>query len=147
MVLMCTKANRKCGPSWGFWEQGNKAIYFRGTREQTSKTEWNRGTQELLGNREHRKSRFWFWGSKEMSVGGGGVQGNKGTGTHPGRASEIISLVVSLVNWRKIYHMYSIPSSSDANCWFSPKTFCSSSYNTFMLRYTWPISQVKLDWQ
>ena len=32
-------------PSQGFWEQGNKAIYFRGTREQKPKTEGNRGTK------------------------------------------------------------------------------------------------------
>ena len=38
-------------------EQGNKVIYFRGTREQKSKTEVNRGTKAILGNREHRKSR------------------------------------------------------------------------------------------
>ena len=50
------------GPPMGFGEQGNKAIYFRGTREQKSKTEWNRGTKAILGNREHRKSRIWFWG-------------------------------------------------------------------------------------
>ena len=37
-------------------EQGNKAIYFRGTREQKSKTEGNRGTKAILGNKEHRKS-------------------------------------------------------------------------------------------
>ena len=41
-----------------FGEQGNKAIYFRGTREQKSKTEGNRGTKVMSGNREHRKSRF-----------------------------------------------------------------------------------------
>ena len=39
-------------------EQWNKAIYFRGIREQKSKTEGNRGTKGILGNREHRKSRF-----------------------------------------------------------------------------------------
>ena len=47
---------------WG--SRGNKAIYFRGTREQKSKTEGNRGTKAILGNREHRKSRFWFWGTR-----------------------------------------------------------------------------------
>ena len=31
------------GPPRGFGEQENKAIYFRGTREQTSKTERNKG--------------------------------------------------------------------------------------------------------
>ena len=38
----------------GFGEQGNKAIYFRGTREQKSKTEGNRGTKAIFGNKEHR---------------------------------------------------------------------------------------------
>ena len=29
--------------------------------------EGNRGTKAYLGNREHRKSRFWFWGTKAQS--------------------------------------------------------------------------------
>ena len=41
-------------------EQGNKGIYFRRTREQRCKTEGNRGTNAILGNREHRTSRFGF---------------------------------------------------------------------------------------
>ena len=45
-------------PSQGFGGTGNKAIYFSRTREQKSKTEGNRGTKAVLGNREHRKSRF-----------------------------------------------------------------------------------------
>ena len=44
------------GPPRGFGEQGNKTIYFRGTREQKSKTEGNRRTNVILGNKEHRKS-------------------------------------------------------------------------------------------
>ena len=52
-------------PSQGFLRQGNKTIYFRGTREQKSKTVGNWGTKELLGNREHRKSRFLYWGTRE----------------------------------------------------------------------------------
>ena len=42
----------------GLGEQGNKAIYFTGTREQKSKTEGNRVTKAILGNWEHKKSRF-----------------------------------------------------------------------------------------
>ena len=37
------------GPLRGFGEQGNKAIYFRETREQKSKTEGNRGTRAFWG--------------------------------------------------------------------------------------------------
>ena len=36
-------------------EQGNKGIYFRGTREQMSKDEGNRGTKAISGNKEHIK--------------------------------------------------------------------------------------------
>ena len=69
------------GPPRGFEEQGNKVIYFRGTREQKSKTEGNRGTKAILGNREHRKSRFWFWEQGKTPI---FFQENKpGTGTPP----------------------------------------------------------------
>ena len=37
----------------GFGEQENKALYFRGTRGQKSKTEGNSGTK-TFGNKEHR---------------------------------------------------------------------------------------------
>ena len=46
------------GPPRGFGEQGNNAIYFGGTREQKPKTEGNRGTKPVLGNREHRNQDF-----------------------------------------------------------------------------------------
>ena len=48
---------------------GNKGIYFRETREQRSKNEGNRGTKAILGNREHRKWGFWFWGTKKFISG------------------------------------------------------------------------------
>ena len=54
-----TLIGQEWGPPRGFGEQGNKAIYFRGTREQKSKTEGNRETKE------HRRSRFWSWGTRE----------------------------------------------------------------------------------
>ena len=43
---------------------GNKVIriYLRGTREQKSKTEENRGTKAILGNREHRKIKILIMG-------------------------------------------------------------------------------------
>ena len=44
----------------GFGEQGNKGNFFR---EQRPKHKANRGTQAILGNREHRKSRFCFLGN------------------------------------------------------------------------------------
>ena len=56
-------------------EQGQ---FFRGTGEQRPKHKGNRGTQAILGNREHRKSRFCFWGTREQ---GHFFEGNKGTGT------------------------------------------------------------------
>ena len=60
--------NQRGGPPRGLGEQGRKVIYFRGTREQKSKTEGNRGTKAVLGNREHRKSRFWFWKKRKNAV-------------------------------------------------------------------------------
>ena len=42
----------------GYEEQGNNAIYFRETKEEKSKHLGNRGTNEILGNMEDRKSRF-----------------------------------------------------------------------------------------
>ena len=52
-------------PSQGFGETGEKAIYFSITVEQKYKTEGNMGTKAILGNMEHCKSRFWFWGTSE----------------------------------------------------------------------------------
>ena len=46
------------GEAFSVTKQGNKTIYIRGTTEQKSKTEGNRETKAVLGNREHRKSRF-----------------------------------------------------------------------------------------
>ena len=68
-VLFYHKMSRRYrrDPPRGFGEQGNKSIYFRGTREQTSKNEEKRGTKATLGNREHRISRFWFWATGEES--------------------------------------------------------------------------------
>ena len=67
----------------GLGEQGNKCIYFRGTMEHRFINEGNRGTKAGLGNKEHRRSRFWFSGTGEKSD---SFQGNKRTGT-PGIAS------------------------------------------------------------
>ena len=44
---------------------GNRGIRPFISGEQKSKTEGNRGIKAILGNRVHRKSRFWFWGTRE----------------------------------------------------------------------------------
>ena len=74
------------GPPRGFGEQGNKGIYFKGTGEQRLNFE---GTKTILGNREHRKQIFDFWGTGEQAI---LFQGNKRTTTPPptGRASFMI---------------------------------------------------------
>ena len=51
----------------GFGEQGNTEIYCRGTVEQRPKFERNRGTNTILGNREHRKQIFDFGGTGEQA--------------------------------------------------------------------------------
>ena len=66
--LHALRFENQWGLSRGFREQGNKVICFRGTREQKSKTEGNRGTNANLGNGEHRKSRFWFWEQRKMPI-------------------------------------------------------------------------------
>ena len=45
--------------------------------------EGNRGAKTILGNREHKKQIFDFWGTGEQA---NLFQGNKGTGNTPGRA-------------------------------------------------------------
>ena len=57
----------------------------RGTRafisgEQGNKGQILRGTKTILGNREHRKQIFGFWGTGEQA---NLFQGNKGIGTPP----------------------------------------------------------------
>ena len=63
---------------WVAGEQGNKGNFFRGTGEQRPKNKGNRGTQAILENREHTKSRVCCWGTRER---GHLFEGNKGTGT------------------------------------------------------------------
>ena len=72
-----TSVRNHRGPPRGFGEHGDEGIF---SGEQRSKNEGNRGTKAILGNREHRKSRFWFWGTGDK---GHLFQGNKGTGTPP----------------------------------------------------------------
>ena len=79
-------------PSRGYWEHGNNVIYFRGG-EHKSKNEGNRGANVILGSREHRKLKSWFWGTRENAK---IFQGHKGRGTspahtppQPGRASRM----------------------------------------------------------
>ena len=58
-------------------EQGNKGQILRGTREQ----------RQYWGTGNIRKQIFDFWGTGEQA---NLFQGNKGTGTPPGRASIIL---------------------------------------------------------
>ena len=52
-----------------------------GTGKQRPNFEGNRGTKIILGNREHRKQIFDFWGTREQA---NLLEGNKGTGTPMG---------------------------------------------------------------
>ena len=71
----------------GLGEQGKQGIYFRGTGEQRPNFEGNRGTKTILGNREHKKITFQFWGNWGTSQFISGEQGNR---YPPGRASEVV---------------------------------------------------------
>ena len=79
-------------PSQGFGEQGNQGIYFRGTGEQRSNFEENRGTKTILGNREHKKTNFRFFGNRGTSQFISGEQGNRYP-PPPRRASTLLKLV------------------------------------------------------
>ena len=86
------KVNSQWGPPRGFGEQGNKAIYFRGTREQKSQTEGSRGTKAILGNREHRNQNFDFGEQGKMPI--FFFQENKETSTWEGLHSNHTSLII-----------------------------------------------------
>ena len=66
--------------------RGTKAFFFRGTREQRSKNEGNKGTDSVFGNKEQRNSIFCFGGTGGQSD---LFQGNKGTGNPSRRVSFI----------------------------------------------------------
>ena len=76
---------RRCrGPPRGFGEQG-KRVFISG--EQRPNFEGNRGTKTILGNREHKKTNFRFWGNRRSSQFISGEQGNRYPPPPPGRAS------------------------------------------------------------
>ena len=60
-----------------FWGIGEKGIYFMETGEQRPNFEGNRGTRIILGNREHKKTKFQFWGNRGTSQFISGDQGNR----------------------------------------------------------------------
>ena len=64
----------KRGHPRGFGEQG-KRVFTSG--EQRSNFEGNRGTNIILGNREHKKTNFRFWGNRGTSQFISGEQGNR----------------------------------------------------------------------
>ena len=83
----CCLFVRQWGHSRGFGEQGHLFQGNKGTKV------WNeRGPKANFGNREHRKSKFWFWGTGEQSD---LFQGNKGTGT-PWESLVSISVTMSV---------------------------------------------------
>ena len=63
---------------------GNKGNFFQGNKGLKI-----RRTQAIFGNREHRKSRFCFWGTSENKKGhfSGEEKGNRYPPPTPGRAS------------------------------------------------------------
>ena len=79
------RIHTKGRPSQGFGGTGEKGIYFRGTGEQRSNFEGNRGTKTILGNMERRKTNFRILGNMGTSQIISGEQGNR----YPaGRASK-----------------------------------------------------------
>ena len=82
------------GPPRAFGEQGNKAIYFRRTREQKSKTEGNMEQMQFWGTGNIENQDFDFGEEGKMSI---FFQGTRtGTSTpppphsHHGRASFLV---------------------------------------------------------
>ena len=74
-------------PSRGFGGTGERGIYFRGTGEQMSNFEGNRGTKTILENREHKKTNFRFLGNRGTSQ---FISGEQGIRYPPGRASMML---------------------------------------------------------
>ena len=70
----------------GFRDQGNKAIYFRRTREQKSKTEGNRGTKAIFWNIQNQNFDFGEQGKMPIFS---GEQENRNSPA-PGRASLLV---------------------------------------------------------
>ena len=70
----------------GFGEQGKQGIYFRGTGEQRLILRGTGEQRQYWGTGNIRKHIFDFWGTGEQA---NLFQGNKGTGTPPGRASTL----------------------------------------------------------
>ena len=65
-------------PSQGFWGTGGeKGIYFWGIGEERPNYVGNRGTKTILGNREHKKTKFRFLGNRVTSQFISGKQGNR----------------------------------------------------------------------
>ena len=69
-----------------FREQGTQGIFFRRTGEKRPNFKGNRGTKTILGNREHKKTNFRFFGNRGTSQFISGEQGNR---YPPGRVSEV----------------------------------------------------------
>ena len=50
----------------GFWETGQRAIYFKGTAEVSATFEGHKQTKNMLGNNKPRKTNCQFLGNKQV---------------------------------------------------------------------------------
>ena len=94
-------ASWKEGPLRGFGEQGNKAIYFRGTRWQKSKLKGTEEQRRFWGTENIENHDFDFGEQGKMLIFWGG---NKGTGTPTGRAlkSSLASIMSFMVDSKRL---------------------------------------------
>ena len=97
MITLTRVSNINIEALSGVGEQRNKAIYIRGTREQKSKTEGNRGTKAILGNRENKNQDFDFGEQGKMPIFIRGTREQYPPPT-PGRASTLESHIVLMKN-------------------------------------------------
>ena len=86
------------GNSMWFWgtgvRRGKKGNYFMGTGEQRLNFEGNRGTKIILGNREHKKTNFQFWGNRGTSQFIPGEQKNRLPPPPPTHTPGMTSLIL-----------------------------------------------------
>ena len=82
VCLYCAECQGKCGNTKcealpGVLGNRGKGYLFRGTGEQRSNFEGNRGTKTILGNMKHKKTNFRFLGNRGTSQFISGEQGNR----------------------------------------------------------------------
>ena len=88
-MLFCGSTAKRCmdhlrGPPRGFGQQGKKAIYFREQGNKRPKLKGRGEQRQYLGKGSIENQDFDFGEQGKCRF---VFQGNKGKGTHPGRAS------------------------------------------------------------